>query len=96
MKTVYQSEKLNRIFDSEEDCLKAEKEHEEKEAKALALKNERADRAKEVKEAHQHYLDLKAKFIEDYGSWHETITAENLPALNSISNLWDLFDSFWF
>lgn len=93
MKTIYKSEVLNQYFDTEEACVKAEKEHEEKKAHELALRNERADRAKEVKEAYENYLKLRAKFVEDYGSYHMTLTEKDLPALNSV-NLFDLFNSF--
>lgn len=93
MKTMYKSEVLNQYFDTEEECVKAEKEHEEKKAHEVALREERADRAKEVKEAYEHYLELKSKFIEDYHTYHMTLTEKDLPVLNSF-NIWDLFDSF--
>ena len=93
MKTMYKSEVLNQYFDTEEECVKAEKEHEEKKAHELALREERADRAKEVKEAYENYLKLRSKFVMDYGSYHMSLTSEDLPALNSVS-IWDLFNSF--
>lgn len=95
MKTIYKSELLNKEFETEEACLDAEKKYEEEHAKELALKEERAERAKEVQEAYKHYLELRAKFIEDYKSWHMTLTEKDLPALNTI-NWFDLFDKFWF
>jgi len=95
MKTIYKSELLNKEFDTEEECLDAEKKYEDEHAKELALKEERAERAKEVQEAYKHYLELRAKFIEDYKSWHMTLTEKDLPALNTI-NWFDLFDKFWF
>ena len=62
MKQVFLSEKLNKYFDSEEECKKAEKEHDEKLALAKAEKEkklelekqkkaERKERADEVTEA---------------------------------------------
>ena len=95
MKTIYKSELLNKEFDTEEECLDAEKKYEDEHAKELALKEERAERAKEVQEAYKHYLELRAKFIEDYKSWHMTLTEKDLPALNTI-DWFDLFDKFWF
>jgi len=91
----YYSELVKKNFDSEQECLDAEKKYEEDHTKELALKEERAERAKEVQEAYKHYLELRAKFIEDYKSWHMTLTEKDLPALNTI-NWFDLFDKFWF
>ena len=95
MKTIYKSEVLNKEFETEQECLDAEKKYEEEHAKELALKEERAERAKEVQDAYKHYLELRAKFIEDYKSYHMTLTEKDLPALNTI-NWFDLFDKFWF
>ena len=81
----YYSELVKKNFDSEQECLDAEKKY----------KEERAARAKEVNEAYKKYLELRAKFLEDYKSFHMTLTEKDLPALNSV-NLWDLFDRFWF
>ena len=91
----YYSELVKKNFDSEQECLDAEKKYEEEHAKELALKEERAARAKEVNEAYKKYLELRAKFLEDYKSFHMTLTEKDLPAINSV-NLWDLFDRFWF
>lgn len=91
----YYSELVKKNFDSEQECLDAEKQYEEEHAKELALKEERAKRAQEVQEAYKHYLELRAKFIEDYKSYHMTLTEKDLPALNSL-NWFDLFNNFWF
>ncbi len=91
----YYSEVVKKNFDSEQECLDAEKKYEEEHAQELALKEERATRAKEVQEAYKKYLELRAKFIEDYKSYHMTLTEKDLPTLNSL-NWFDLFDRFWF
>lgn len=91
----YYSEVVKKNFDSEQECLDAEKKYEEEHAHELALKEERAARAKEVQEAYKKYLELRAKFVEDYKSYHMTLTEKDLPALNSL-NWFDLFDHFWF
>lgn len=92
----YFSEKLNRLFDSVDECAKAESAHEEalrkQEETKKKLADERAARAKEVEEALQAFYEarkvytekLKA-FTEDYGAWHYSFTGKELP---------DLFD-FW-
>lgn len=91
----YFSEVLKKSYDTEKECLDAEKQYEEAHAKEIALKEERAKRAQEVQDAYKKYLELRAKFIEDYKSYHMTLTEKDLPALNNL-NLFDLFDKFWF
>ena len=51
MKTVFYSEDLDKTFETEEECLNAEKEHEEKLALEKAKKAERKERADEVEKA---------------------------------------------
>lgn len=79
----YFSEKLNKMFDSEDACAEAESAHEkamaEAEAKKKALADERANRAKEVEdlyklavEAKQNYDAKLREFLKDYGSFHLT------------------------
>ena len=79
----FYSEKLKKLFDSDEACLKAEEEHDkaqaEAEAKKKALAEERATRAKEVEEAYKVAVEAKRKydkalndFVKDYGSFHAT------------------------
>ena len=95
MKTVYKSEVLNKTFDTEEECLAAEKEHEEKLAVEKAKKAERKERAKKKKkafkdadEAYKHAKELLNKFCEDYGVFHKSYTGADLPAAR---NLFDVF-----
>jgi len=88
----YFSEKLKKIYDSVEELEKAEKEFDDKSAKELALREERKVRAQEVDDAYKKYLNLRAKFIEDYKSYHMTLTEKDLPKAASV---FDLFDSFF-
>lgn len=89
----YFSEILNKNFNSEKECLAAEKEYtlaqmkanEEKEIKEKARKA----RAKEVEEAGQRYVDLLNAFIKDYGSFHTSIR-DGSDFFGSLINL--LFD----
>lgn len=79
----YFSETLNKVFNSEKECVEAEEQHSkalaEAKAKSEALANERAARAKEVEEAYRAAIDAKRKyneildkFLKDYGSFHAT------------------------
>ena len=87
----YYSETLNKVFENEKDCLKAEKEHKEKVEAEEKHKKELADsrkiRAKEVEDAYKavidaqkHYNELLTNFCKEYGSFHCTITNEDFPA----------------
>ena len=93
----YYSEVLNKVFDSKTECLEAETKYTEekkaKEEKQKELANTRKERAKEVEaaydavlEAQKKYAELRNKFIQDYGSWHMTISTPN-----AFSFLEDLF-----
>ena len=79
----FYSETLGKFYNTQEDCVQAEKEHDEKVAKAKAEKeakaNERASRAKAVEELYKKAIDAKAEydkalkeFLKDYGSFHAT------------------------
>ena len=79
----YFSEELNKAFDTEKECLAAEKKHSEELAEAKAKKEslakERADRAKEVEDAYKAAVEAKKaydkllrEFLHDYGSFHAT------------------------
>lgn len=94
----YYSEILRKNFDSEKDCLAAEKDHSDKvaaeKAKQTELANARKERAKEVETAYQavldaqkHYTELRNQFVKDYGSWHMTISSHD--------DFDDLFDMFF-
>lgn len=99
MRTLYFSEDLNKSFETEEECLKAEKENEEKLALVKAEKEERKKEAEEVtkafEEANKAYKEAQEKlnaFVKKHGSFHTTLRGE-IP----ITNLWeDLFAPFHF
>ncbi len=98
----YYSEELNKLFDSEKEALKAEKDHaaalkaeEEKKAKVNA---ERAAAAKEVeaalenlKAAKKEYHEKLSAFCDKYGAYHTSIKNVDLPDLFTI---WDEFFNF--
>lgn len=93
----FYSELLNKLFDSQDECAKAEEAHKAQVAKAEAEKKakseKRAERAKEVEAAYnaavaakKAYSEKLNAFIKDYGSFHLT-TSEPL----SVNSLFDLF-----
>lgn len=95
----YYSEVLKKTFDTEKDCLAAEKDYNEKleaaEKQKKELAEKRKERAKEVEEAYKevqkaqkHYAELRTKFVKDYGSFHMTITSKD--------NDWDTIFNEWF
>lgn len=93
----FYSEKLNKVFDTEQACVEAESAHDkaiaEAEAKKKALVEERATRAKEVEdlykaavEAKKAYDEKLRAFLKDYGSFHATF--------KNVDPFFTLFD--WF
>ena len=99
MKTVYFSEKLNKHFDSEEECLKAEQAEEKKFELEKAKKEERAKAAKEVEDAFKAVEDAKKKaydlleeFCKKYGPFHTSYSSEDI---NPFRSVFDIFDNFW-
>ncbi len=83
----YFSEITNKFYDSVEELENHEREVTEREAEKKAkeeqTKKERTLRAKEVEdalekaaEAHRNYLELRNKFVRDYGSYHYSYTSE--------------------
>lgn len=94
MKTVYKSEILDKTFETEEECLNAEKEHEEKLALEKAKKAERKERAEEVEEAfkaadeaYKHAKELLSNFCKDYGVYHKSYTGDDVPTTRSIFDM---------
>lgn len=82
----YFSEMLNKVFNSEKECLEAEEQHSkavaEAEAKKKALADERTNRAKKVEELYKQAIEAKKAydlelraFLKDYGSFHATFKA---------------------
>ena len=97
----FYSEKVNKVFDTQEDCLKAEKDYEDEKAKKELAKKQkdeaRAARAKEVEEAFNammkakdHYTEILNAFVHDYGAFHMTV--KDVPGNGFLK----LFDDFWF
>lgn len=91
----YYSEKTNKKYDTIEELETAEKEFDDREAKELALREERKARAHEVEEAYKRYLELKAKFIQDYKEYHMTLRENDLPKLKDGSIIDLFFDRFF-
>ena len=94
----YFSEKLNKVFESEQECVDAENKFElakqEKEEKEKRLTQERKERAHEIEEQYKKIMDdrkeyrkLVDDFIRDYGSFHCTFKS-NEPVFSDM----DFFD----
>lgn len=73
----YYSDKLKQLFDTEEALSKAELALAEEQKRKEQLKTKRAERAKEVETAIEQANDLLEKFIEDYGSFHTSVKADD-------------------
>lgn len=86
----YYSDKTKKLFNTEEELVKAEKEFDEKHALELKAKEEKTAKAKEVEEAYKKYLDLRSNFIKEYGSYHQTLTEKDLP-----NSFFDLINLIW-
>ena len=93
----YFSEKLKKLYDTEEALKKAEelvlKAEAEKLAKEKLLKETRATRAKNVEaaikkadEARELADKLLSDFVKDYGSFHYSYTTEKPKATDSVTN----------
>lgn len=92
----YYSEKLDKLFNSEEELVAAEAEVEQKENEKKKLMEERKERAKEVEdalqelsEARKRYYKLLQDFCKDYGYFHYSVN----PKKSSL-NLSDFIDLF--
>lgn len=94
----YYSEVTKKFYENEKDCAKAEKsfldKSAEKEKEAKRLAEEKTARAKEITdaykasvEAEKTYLNLRNKFIEDYGYFHMSYYDKDA----SLPNLFDIF-----
>lgn len=98
----YYSDKLDKLFDSAEECSQAEKDYDtqiaEKKQHELQLKEERSTRAKEIDEARKaleaaskHYHELIHAFVKDFGSYHHSIIKHDLQ---DDPDLLDFFDNW--
>jgi len=95
----YYSEILNKAFDTEKECAKAEKIYEQEQAKAKALAEQKAsDRKaaaekveaarKAAVEANKAYREALNEFCSQYGTFHSSI------AVNDIDDLFNWFFRF--
>ena len=102
----FYSEKTNKYYDSQDECLKAEEKYEtdlaEARAKKEALASERKARASEVeaalkavKDAEDKYFELLDAFIKDYKSYHYTTTNIGDFPFRSMFSIFKPFDK-WF
>lgn len=99
MKTVFYSEELNKHFDTEEECIKAEEEQAKKFELEKQKKEERKARADEVTEAFKAVDDarekaykLLEKFCNDYGTFHTSYSSNDLKPVKSLLDLFNPFD----
>ena len=93
-------DKMGNEHTSVEEALAAEKEYDqkvaEKEARKKKLSSDRAARAKEVEEAfkeacdaNKKYVDLLNAFVDDYGSYHKTISDKSFNYSNLIDRIFN-------
>lgn len=93
----YYSDVTKQFYESEKECLEAEKarkkEQKEKEAKELQLSQERKAAAERVKEKHEamiaaqkEYRQELSDFCKEYGYYHMTLKGDTIS---------DWFNSFW-
>lgn len=98
----YYSEITRKYYDTESECIEAEKTHnaalEEAKAKKDALIAARKDRAKEIEEAYaavraaeKKYNKLRTDFIKDYGSFHMTFTSDDDDFFTDIREFFKFF-----
>lgn len=99
----YYSEKLGKLYDSEEELMEAEKKADEAKNKEAAMRKERAEAAKIVEEkykekvkAENEYFDVLNDFCKKYGTYHKTYTSEDIPNSNIpiASSLVDMINNF--
>lgn len=94
----YYSDVTKKLYDDEKTALKAEEKflanQRAEEAKKKELSETRAKRAKEIEdaykavlEANNKYIELKNKFIDDYGSFHMSFSTKT-----PVTTVEDLFN----
>ena len=98
----YYSDVTRQVYDTE-DALKQAEEAEAKRLAEIEEKNKkRGERAKEIEEAYKaildaqaHYTELRNKFIEDFGSFHMTVSNKSPVRWSTdFTNLFDFFFNF--
>ena len=95
----YYSETLDKIFDTEENLVAAERESQRQLEAQRAEKEKRATAAKEVEElfnkandAYKLANEKLEEFVKTYGSYHMTLKDSNLPRPSSLFDY--LFDNY--
>lgn len=84
----YYSDKTSKFYATEQECVEAEKAHDEALAKAeaerKALVEQRTNRAKEVEDAYKAMMEAKKNynklldaFLKDYGQFHMTFRSQD-------------------
>lgn len=68
----FYSEVTKKLYDTPELVKEAEDKVKAAEERASKLKEMRAERAKEVTDAYDHFVSLREAFLKDYGSFHMT------------------------
>ena len=75
---------------------KAEREAKEKQEKLAAARKVRANEVEEARKAmvaaQSKYREVLEAFVRDYGSWHQTLTGEDVKKV--IPTLFDIFNPF--
>lgn len=90
------SEKTKEFYPSVDECLAAEEQYDAEQAKLAAekeaqakIRKERADEVgaayKAYEEARQNYVELRNKFVEDFGSYHMTIRTKS-PTVGTLED----------
>ena len=97
----YYSETLNKLFDTEEEIMQAEKAYEEKNLEEKKAKEERKADSKKVSDAYKAYLEAGKKyedelntFIKKYGSYHATYTNVEDKPISAVDLVKSIFNSF--
>lgn len=96
----YYSDELKQFFPTEAECKAAEDKffakRKEEDARKAKLSEERKARAKEVEEAYKRLKDARkayseklSQFVEDFGSFHMTISEPNE------TSVFDIFEKFF-
>ena len=96
------SEKTKKEYPTVEACLEDEAKFDAEQAKIAEEKRIKAEekkaRAKEVEDAYKavvdankHYLELRNKFVKDYGSFHMTFTDKSKRTVDPMLSWFDEF-----
>ena len=100
----YYSEELHVNFNTEEECVAAEKKYlaklEKEKQENMRIKEEKASRAKAVQAAYEKYVEaeknykaLRNDFIKDYGYFHATYsTSEDMKDFDIKKLVDEIFD----